>query len=347
MSIFRHFPAPSYLKIPAFGFDISDRSLKYAKLRRVRREIRLVDFGNKVIPTGLIESGQIKRRDELVSFFKKLRQELKEDYIIASLPEEKIFVGTISLPLMNHREIKGALEAQFEEHIPLSPKEAIFDFEIVREAHEGNHIDVAFTAVPSILIGSYSDVLKEAGFTPLAFETEAHALLRSLISPEEKDNLMIIDFGKTRTSFVITSSQIVGFTSTINIAGEAIDSAIAKELGVSPEESERLKIEQGITPAVLSLISVIKNEAQKHLNYWQSHPDEHGKTREGIEKIILCGGDSNLKGFPEYLSGELKKPVELGNVWLNICSFEEYVPEIEFNDSLKYATALGLALRAI
>jgi hypothetical protein len=39
--------------------------------------------------------------------------------------------------------------------------------------------------------------------------------------------------------------------------------------------------------------------------------------------------------------------VELGNPWINITDFKYYIPEIEFEDSLMYATAIGLALRTI
>jgi len=62
---------------------------------------------------------------------------------------------------------------------------------------------------------------------------------------------------------------------------------------------------------------------------------------------LLCGGDANLIGFPEYLSYELKLPVEIGNPWINILSFEKRIPEIELRESLSYAIALGLALRAL
>ena len=59
----------------------------------------------------------------------------------------------------------------------------------------------------------------------------------------------------------------------------------------------------------------------------------------------LGGGDSNLTGFAEYLATGLMAPVELANVMVNVNSLDRYVPEINFRDSLSYATAMGLALR--
>jgi hypothetical protein len=46
------------------------------------------------------------------------------------------------------------------------------------------------------------------------------------------------------------------------------------------------------------------------------------------------------------LTANLKVPVEIANVWTNIISsFDDKIPSISFNESLKYATAIGLALK--
>ena len=75
--------------------------------------------------------------------------------------------------------------------------------------------------------------------------------------------------------------------------------------------------------------------------------DTHDTKRTSIEKIYLCGGDSNLAGFVEYLSTGLgiSVKIEIANVFVNVNSLNTYVPEINFSDSLSYATAIGLALR--
>jgi len=99
--------------------------------------------------------------------------------------------------------------------------------------------------------------------------------------------------------------------------------------------------------AVLPIISAIKDETAKHLSFWKTHVSLQNRTDKKIEKIILCGGDSNLIGLPEYLSDTLNLPVKLANPWINIVSSENYIPEIDFRESLMYATAIGLALRSI
>jgi len=96
-------------------------------------------------------------------------------------------------------------------------------------------------------------------------------------------------------------------------------------------------------------MSAIKDEAIKYIAYWRSHAVTAPTGSEGndISKIFLCGGDSNLDGMIEYFSNELKLPVQMGNPWVNMFSYDNYVPEMEKREALAYTTAIGLALRSI
>lgn len=83
----------------------------------------------------------------------------------------------------------------------------------------------------------------------------------------------------------------------------------------------------------------------KHYKYWKSKFNEKGEHMKPIDKVILCGGNANLAGLPEYLSSSLKLPVERADVWTNAPSFGDSVPEISKADSLSYSASIGLALR--
>jgi type IV pilus assembly protein PilM len=165
---------------------------------------------------------------------------------------------------------------------------------------------------------------------------------------------MLVDFGRTRTGIAVVANGVVGFTSTVPVGGGALTLAIAKHLSISPDEAEKVKRENGVVGgvgneelslALMSTISILRDEVNRHFTYWQTHDDDYGKKRPTINKIYLCGGDSNLPGFAGYLATGLPVPVELANVLVNVNSLDKYVPEISFGDSLRYATAIGLALR--
>lgn len=350
------FPIPEYLAMPACGFDISDRSFKYLELRKTSRGLRLKKFGKKIIPEGFIINGDIKDPEELSAFLKKHFDNLDIKRLVVSLPEEKAFLSLVGLPKMEEEFLRNAVESQLEEHIPLSAEEAVFDYEIMgADEHKGN-TEVMVAAYPRNLIESYKEVFLEAGASIIAFETEGYALRRAVLPAYHKGTDMIVDFGKTHTSFVIVNDGVVRFSSTILIAGDALNEALRKKFSISYEEAEKIKEEKGVlhTEAneevfgvLFPIVSAIAGEIQRHILYWNSHAEHTGvSSGKEIEYIRLAGGDSNLLGLPEYLSYELKLPTQPANPWINVASFEDYVPEITKSESLSYANALGLALRA-
>ena len=347
---------PDYLRMPILCFDLSDKSLKYIELRRKNGVISVGQFGIYALDDGIIEGGKIKQKDKLIIFLKQIKGKLKTELITASLPEEKVFLSRIKFPLVDEYRIKEALSLQLEEYVPLPSDEAIFDYDVLNEPHKNgkqDHLDLNLVAFPKSFVESYRDVFTGAGFIPAIFEIEVQAFARAVVPKEEMGNVMVIDFGRKRTTYAIVSGGKVQFASTIALAGEEIEKAFVLHLKIDKAQVESAKRDIGLIKrkgdeklfeALIQIVSVIKDEVAKQAAYWASH-NEDDKKKEEIAKIFLCGGESTLSGLPEFLSSELKMRVELGNPWVNVVSFEDYIPEIERKDSLAYSTVIGLALR--
>lgn len=350
------FPPPDYLNMPVLCVDISDRSLKFIELERKKGKILIRRFGKYSLDEGIIEKGEIKQKDKLVGFLKTIKKKIKTTLISASLPEEKAFLSAVKFPQMSADKIREALSFQLEEYVPISGVDAIFDFDILDNASSENKQDflrMNLTVFPKSFVESYRDVLAEAGFMPVSFEMEAHSFARAVVPKNNADNVMVIDFGRTRTTFAVVNGGKIHFATTMPIAGEEIEKALIFHLNIDKSQVEtakreigmiKTKVKKDLFEALKSVALVIKNEAVKQMVYWVSHHDNIQKDAK-INKIILCGGESTLSGLPEFLSYELKIKVELGNPWTNIVSFEDYVPNMNRLDSLAYATAIGLAIK--
>lgn len=345
-SLFDFFPLPLYLNPPIYGFDISDRTIKYSIFSKRSGKLLLDSFGKHILPEGLIVSGEIKKKEELTKFLSIFRKELKSNSIILALPEEKAFLTKINLPLMKKSKIRQALELQIEEQIPLSLDEVFFDYDCIEDK---GHFDVHLVAYPKKVILDYRDTFKKAGFLPLVFEMESNALSRSLISEEDASVQIIIDFGRTRVSFIVADNGRVKFSSTINVGGESLNAIMSDKFSVNKFEAEQLKKEKQRAEfnRFLPVVSKIRDEVHRVVLFWNKRLKDYGKKRKQIEKIVLSGGDSNLSGLLEYFSHEIQIPAEIGNPWINISSFEKNIPQMDKRESLIYATAIGLALRAV
>ena len=367
------------LKPEAFGLDISDLSLKIIKLKphsrsfpslrgeKEKKFFGLASFGEEKIKPGIIEEGEIKDEEALVKVIKesltKVKgQKLKTKHVVASLPEEKAFLQVIQMPKMAEEELKSAVQFEAENYIPLPIGEVYLDSQIVPPVYNHlDHLDVLIAALPKKTIDPYLSCLKKAGLIPKALEIESQGIARALVKNEVSPfPILLIDLGATRTSFIIFSGYSLRFTSSIPVSSQKFTEAISKTLKIDIAEAEKLKIKSGLKkeskeekevfeamiPALTDLIEQIK----RYLSYYQTHAShEHlPPNGKGVSKIFLCGGGANLKRLTDFLSTELKIPVELGNPWINILPEPlKEVPELSFEKSLSYTTALGLALREL
>ncbi len=337
--------------MPAVGLDISDQSIHFVELLPRGGGHILGRFGERNIPMGIMDTGKIKDIDGLKKILASLNSEHKLNFVNVSLPEEQAYLVRMALPYVSKKDLRGSIEVQLEEYIPLRAEEAVFDYEIISEDERG--YDLEISALPLVVAQSYFNLFDGTGLTPLIFEMEAQAIARAVIPQGDKNTHMVVDFGETRTGLSVVSDGVVMFTSTLDIGGHTLDDAIKKTFKVTSEEAEKMKKEYGLVKnsgnkefffTLIHPISILKDELNKHFVYWHTHPEPGEKERKKIDSIILCGGDSNLLGFSDYLSANLKVPVSVANVWVNVNSFEAYVPEISLKNSLRYATAIGLVL---
>lgn len=351
---FRFFPVPKILSASSFGLDISDESLKFLELVNTKDGVKVGRHGERSIPAGVIESGKIKDSRKIEDILFLLKKEEGLTSVRVSLLEEQVYLFKLKLEKEGLINVRESIELALEEHIPIQAIDAIFDYEIISQDEKSLEIQVA--TIPKNVIESYLNIFKNSGIAVQSFELEAQAISRAVVKKGDMETYMIVDFGERRTGIFIVSKGVVMFTSTLDMGGVVLTEMIAKNFKISIEEAEIMKKKFGlqrnienkeIFAVLLNSVSILRDELVKHFLYWHTHRDEDGKDNPPINKIILCGGDSNLIGLAEYLSISMKSKVEMANAWVNIIGKEDYVPDINFKQALSFVATLGLALRDI
>ncbi len=351
-------PPPTYITLPSVGVDISDTSMKYVSfvpsMRKSTARV-LSDWGDINIPDNVLQRGEVKDVKVLADVLTEFKNKTGAEFIRVSLPEERAYIFETELKRnVPTKEIQSLLEFRLEENVPISAREAIFDYEIIPGDEKSNTARVVVVAYQRDTIMQYYEACHLAGLSPLSFEVEAQAMARSVILNNDEDTVMLVDFGKTRTGIGIVSQGALMYTSTIDIGGGHLSIAMRRVLGEDMAESELTNIkntnglireinDSRVYESLISAVSVIKDEISARMQYW--HLKEIGHEKRRIKKIILCGGSVNLKGLPEYLVESLGVPAIRADVWQNAFKTEEVIPPIEKRYSFGYATAIGLALK--
>src|SRR3989344_5145922 len=139
--IFDIFPPPKFLNPSFAGISISDTFLRCIKFGKKDGKLFIEKYAERVIAPGLITSGQINNKAEIVEILKTLKKDLDLDYVRISLPEEKAYLFTAKIPMVMQEEVRSAIESKIEENEHVSGAELTFDYKLIDHRKDG-HLDV-------------------------------------------------------------------------------------------------------------------------------------------------------------------------------------------------------------
>lgn len=311
------FPVPEFLLLSTTGIVITDTDTKFVQLRReiFGDGFELAHATKVANPKGVVESGLINNPAELVPILKKLASHYHISYARASLPDEKAYLFTTTISWVPSLGLRDAVAFIVEENVPMSLSESIFDFEVISEDKNTDEIKVTVSVLPKSIVSTYITAFESAGITPISFDIESQAIARAVIRHGDKRPNLIVNLSLKKTGFYLIEEGVVQFSTTSAYGVDGVN---------SPEN-----------------LSNLKAEMRKVLIFWSTRTDKLGKSGQKIEKIVLCGLGASSKDFVDKLMSESDIPYVLADVWLNTSS---KVPEMLFNESLDYASAIGLVL---
>ena len=333
--------------MPAIGLDISDKAIRFADLERKGTAFRLKDFGEELLAKDVIEEGEIVNKDELTKALARLSEKHRIQFVKASLPEEKAYLFRTELPKMDYGDVRGALRFKLEENVPVPIQDAVFDYSIcsAKPGSADTAMEVSVAVVSAKVASAYIEVLTAAKLIPVVFQIESQSIARAVVPAGDEQTYIVIAVRETKTVLAIVSESVIQYSTTLSVGGQSLVSSIKKNFSVSEAEAQKIRL--GAEPkegsemfqSLIHAASVVRDEIQKLLVYW----DSRDEGRHPVKEVIICGSDA-LLGLDDYLVQSIALPVRIANVWTNIAPLGTYLPPITKRESLDYASALGLAL---
>ncbi len=341
----------------AAGIDISDASIKWFAFDTRDRTYRVDSYGELPLADGIMESGVVKDVQKLATALAEVKEQLGGITAAhAALPEEGAYVFSMYVPAGTEREqTLKIIEFEFEGRVPIPPSAAVYDYYRIPSQSAGEE-EIAVEVFPRDIAKDYAAAFELAGIALLSLEIEARSIARAITTGASTEPItLIVDFGRERTGVAVVKRGIPIFTSTVDVGGDTITRTLMEKLSISLEEAEKYKNAEGLLASdgpqskgveiISGTASALADEIARHYHYWDTRRNEHGERVTPVGRVLLVGGNVNLRGLIGYIAGRVQAPTERGDVWTKVGSLDTYIPPIDRQQSYQYATAIGLALR--
>ncbi|MDD4996392.1 MAG: type IV pilus assembly protein PilM [Patescibacteria group bacterium] len=333
------------------GIDIGSTSIKLVELGKENGLPVLLTYGYAERAMSDIVNGDAKEiLSKVAVLLKKLYTQAGADsyQAVTALPNFSVFNSVITLPMMSKKELDSAIHWEAKKFIPMPIEEVILDWRIIDVIDvdkKRKNYRILLTAAAKNLVKRYVEIFKQADLQLLFLETEAFALVRSLLGKSQATT-MIIDTSAVTTDIIIIEKGVPALNRSIDVGGITISQAIANGLSIDFKRAEQFKRDIGMSgPSKISrvieeILKPVVDEMSYSLRLYQ---DQSGKK---VEQIILSGGSAYLPDLSDYFSKIMNIRVIVGNPWARISFNQELKPALD-EVAPRFAVAIGLALREI
>ena len=198
-------------------------------------------------------------------------------------------------------------------------------------------------------------VVRAAGLLPVAVDVDGFALgsaFELVGSPAGGGKALdgvtaLIDVGGSKTSINILEDGVSSFSREIYLAGKDFTESISRRMGVSPEESDRIKCESGsdnfeVMECVSPILGDLAAEIYASIDYFENH---HERV---VESVRLSGGSASLPGIGDAFEQTFGREV---SEWNPLDGLEEVEGSAgtlaSAGNSPQLAVAVGLASRVL
>src|ERR671924_2254574 len=253
------------------GVDIGTHSIKVVRLKQKGKGYQLLNFGIMPLRPEAIVDGNISEAEAIVEATRNLMrmEKIKSKEVATAVSGQSVIVKRIRVPQMTEKELTEAIQGEAEQHIPFEISDVNIDFQIlptVREEDEraDNQMDVLLVAAKKAKIRDYTTLLTNAGLNPVVVDIDVFALENEYEMTTGVDGgvVALVDIGATTMNINILKAGYTLFQRDIAIGGNRYTGTIQKELKVSYDQAEALKMGIGVTDtrsqeAVLSVMASV------------------------------------------------------------------------------------------
>lgn len=367
-------------KTPVVAIDIGSSSIKLVQLSETKGGgFELSHLGMIPLAEDCIVEGVIKKPELVALALKKLikAEKIQTRYAVSAVAGEAVFIKKIKVPIMSEEELSVKITQEAEQYIPFDIDDVALDFQLLgtvngeTESEHGDSEDTGdddsekegseetreemmealLVAVQRGVIDERTDILLEAGLKPAIIDLDVFALMNAAQLTNDLPSMgttALIDLGDSFTHVNIIQDGSMGYTRDIPIGGGYCTKMLMSKFQVPFDKTVDIKRgqfssdieEEEVVKIITKAYKKVLEEIEKSFEYFET------LSGEKVEKVLLSGGGSMIRGLDGLFSDTLKMPVEVLNpvpgIKVNPKNFD--LPLIDEMSGV-FAVALGLATR--
>ncbi|MFT5359946.1 MAG: Tfp pilus assembly PilM family ATPase [Candidatus Paceibacteria bacterium] len=290
----------------ALGLDITDHTFIYTQLSGEGKSAKLISYGKKDIPDGVVLDGRVQDDGVILSLLREIQKETKQTSVFVSLPDSLGSFFKIIIPKVPYADIRDHIEIKLKEMVLFAYDEMILGFKVTKDNDKDNKLEVEAIVVPEEVGYVYKKLLMQSGFVDIHFRTNAQASAKAVILDDENPHMVVVLEDNNATVSMVQKGDI--------------------------KQAHKFKYEN----------HDLYDKVHAHHHSWNKEASDSDSKEEGLKCITLCGNKADMERL-EGLAKKLKTKVNHPDMWNGIFDFSKDIPEISPEDSLIYVIALGLA----
>src|SRR6266849_2799543 len=315
----------------ALGLDIGSSSVKLVQLKEAKRGYILDAFGVAPLPPEAIVDGALMNSTAIVEAIRQVlsQYKLKNREVAIGVSGHSVIIKKISMPRMSQEELEESIQWEAEQYIPFDVKDVNID---------------------------YTLVVSEAGLLPVVVDVDAFAVQNAFevnYDAPRNETVVLVNAGASVCNINVLANGFTTFTRDVTIGGNQFTEEIQKQLNVSYDEAEKLKVggdaaqdsdsvvPQEVERVIQGVADQMAGEIQRSLDFYTATAaDSH------ISRLYLSCGTAKIPALFKVIEQRVGVPVEILNPFKGVeIDNRRFDPNYVMDVAPSAAVAIGLALR--
>jgi type IV pilus assembly protein PilM len=314
-------------KADLLGVDIGTYAIKIACLKQTGTQWSLVKWG--VIPYGEdipLDTPLVDRRDQAIFALQEYLKtaDFPTKKTVTSVSGNAVIVRYVKMAKTSTEELSKNIKFEAEPYIPFNIDDVNLGFSILGDVIEDgqSQMETVLVAAKRDSVDLRVDILREAGLQPVLMDVDAFAMENAYeaLFGSQPETFLFMNIGASFTNMSIIEKGVSRVVRDVFIAGNSFTKAIQRQfqcdirtaeqkkiaygLLENPSDPEAQQVNETLVPVAHDLVS----EVQRSIDFYISQGSDRS-----VSKIYLCGGSASLKLLDQFISNELRLPVEIFN----------------------------------